>query len=626
MNKILKLFFLGLSLISISVPSYTRENKIIDDIEFENISLPKNEKEKKEIRISPYAKVKYSDNTEKKYKLEYKDVIRSKDKIGNNIVGLLYNQKREPLYDKNNSFLIDNDTDGLSILKDRNDFYLLTHFETYPGSIYYGKLKKINNDYKLQYFKNIDFSQVGGTMLNCASFTTSWNTHLSAEEDYFFDSVRFDTKTKSISDIHVEDCNKSNNNENEFCNVVDRIQNKYLTNKNDFSNYNYGYILEVGIKNDKNFIKNNLKHYVMGKGTPEIAMVMPDNKTVYITDDGDFRGLYLFIADKERDLSKGTLYIAKWEQISSENNGKANLKWIKLAHSSDSEIKKIIDKKINFSDIFELGNKEDIGKNGFKEIKAGDINPIVIRIRDGKNGSTISKKFKDYNELIKAASFLETRRYGAYLGGTTEFQKEEGITYDKDKNLIYLAMSSISKGMEDNSSGLENEEQNHIRLPKNICGTIYKIKLDNNYKGTFIEELISGKVIDKNNPEAKENYCDTNSIANPDNIRYIGKNILMIAEDTSTHSVPYVWAYNTKSKKLFRVMTGPVGSEFSGMFMSLDDKRNNNIFLTIQHPFSNLSINAFGEKINYNIINEANEEDKRSHIGYIYGLPSFESK
>ncbi|GIW21850.1 MAG: hypothetical protein KatS3mg068_0857 [Candidatus Sericytochromatia bacterium] len=55
-------------------------------------------------------------------------------------------------------------------------------------------------------------------------------------------------------------------------------------------------------------------------------------------------------------------------------------------------------------------------------------------MRDGKNGSTLSNKFKNYDELIKAASFLETRRYGAYLGGTTEFQKEEGITYDKDKN------------------------------------------------------------------------------------------------------------------------------------------------------------------------------------------------
>ncbi|GIW21851.1 MAG: hypothetical protein KatS3mg068_0858 [Candidatus Sericytochromatia bacterium] len=47
-------------------------------------------------------------------------------------------------------------------------------------------------------------------------------------------------------------------------------------------------------------------------------------------------------------MSKGTLYIAKWEQISSENNGKANLKWIKLGHGSDLEVKEIIDRKINF--------------------------------------------------------------------------------------------------------------------------------------------------------------------------------------------------------------------------------------------------------------------------------------
>jgi len=34
------------------------------------------------------------------------------------------------------------------------------------------------------------------------------------------------------------------------------------------------------------------------------------------------------------------------------------------------------------------------------------------------------------------AAFLETRRYAAMLGATTEFEKEEGITYDPDRNKV----------------------------------------------------------------------------------------------------------------------------------------------------------------------------------------------
>ncbi|GIW21852.1 MAG: hypothetical protein KatS3mg068_0859 [Candidatus Sericytochromatia bacterium] len=47
---------------------------------------------------------------------------------------------------------------------------------------------------------------------------------------------------------------------------------KYLTDENDFTPYNYGYIVEVGVRNGKSYIKNNLKHYAMGKGAPEMAI------------------------------------------------------------------------------------------------------------------------------------------------------------------------------------------------------------------------------------------------------------------------------------------------------------------------------------------------------------------
>jgi hypothetical protein len=38
---------------------------------------------------------------------------------------------------------------------------------------------------------------------------------------------------------------------------------------------------------------------------------MPDNRTVLMGDDATNSGYFVFVADKEKDLSAGTLYVAK---------------------------------------------------------------------------------------------------------------------------------------------------------------------------------------------------------------------------------------------------------------------------------------------------------------------------
>ena len=49
---------------------------------------------------------------------------------------------------------------------------------------------------------------------------------------------------------------------------------------------------------------------------PHCRYVMPDQKTVYSTDDGSNTGFWKFVADKAGDMSSGTLYGAKFTQIS----------------------------------------------------------------------------------------------------------------------------------------------------------------------------------------------------------------------------------------------------------------------------------------------------------------------
>jgi len=82
-----------------------------------------------------------------------------------------------------------------------------------------------------------------------------------------------------------------------------------------------GTLAGVGAEDGRAGIVNGTKHYVFGKYSPEMALVMPDERTVYITDDGPYAGLFMFVADKARDLSRGTLYMAIWTREGREAAG-----------------------------------------------------------------------------------------------------------------------------------------------------------------------------------------------------------------------------------------------------------------------------------------------------------------
>ncbi len=631
------IIFSSCSLINKDFDRISEANRI-KEIIFDNLPLPTTKEERLAVRISPKAKVIYKDGRVKYFPLNFRTVFRTNDKIEDVTVGTIVNKLGQPIVDRDGS-LTSNRTDGMSIMEKDGKFFLFTHFETYPGAIYVTDLDQSEDGtLTAKSFSNIDFSPVNGTMINCAASTTAWNTHLSAEEDYYLDGAKFAKKTKKyVNKDHIDSCDigpngKIRNSSSQFCYVTKRIRDDYLDSPREFTPYNYGYILEVGLDDKGNGkLINNSKHYAMGKGSPEMALVMPDQKTVYITDDGDFRSLYMFIADKAENLSEGTLYMSQWEQKSDQNGGSADLKWVKLGHGSDSEIKEIINRRPEFTDIFEVKDSGTCQGNGWKIVKAGDPEPMCLRLRDGSFGSSISTAvFKNTYEVQTAAAFLETRKYGVYLGASSEFRKEEGITYDPDRNVLYLAMSEINKSMLDNFKN--NEPQNHIRLPQNDCGTIYEISLgkgngaDNefissNYSGTSIKALISGKPLKPGEKYADQNACHPDFIANPDNLQYIAKNILLIAEDTSAHPNSNVWAYDIAKKSLTRIMTGPAGGEFSGMFSNIASGKKHYIFLNAQHPLNNLSENAKGDLINEDLVNEATDEQKRSYVGYIDGLP-----
>jgi hypothetical protein len=56
-----------------------------------------------------------------------------------------------------------------------------------------------------------------------------------------------------------------------------------------------------------------------GRLAIELPYVMPDKKTVYITDDGDNTMLGMYVASEPGDLSCGSLYAPKFTQLDAAN-------------------------------------------------------------------------------------------------------------------------------------------------------------------------------------------------------------------------------------------------------------------------------------------------------------------
>ena len=188
---------------------------------------------------------------------------------------------------------------------------LYSNWENRPGGVSRLDLKRVGGVWTAQGDPSmVDFAGVNGTWNNCNGSVTRWGTALTSEEYPTEDDAGWAKAEPAMT--------------------------KHLGKK--ANRYDYGYITEITPKTGG---QNVAKHYAMGRNSYEMALVLPDDKTVYFGDDGSMRGMYKFVADKAEDLSAGTLYVAKLAQVddSASVTGKSwNVTWIKLGHGVDSEI------------------------------------------------------------------------------------------------------------------------------------------------------------------------------------------------------------------------------------------------------------------------------------------------
>ncbi|QIR79004.2 hypothetical protein FA592_09065 [Sulfurospirillum diekertiae] len=227
--------------------------------------------------------------------------------------------------------------------------------------------------------------------------------------------------------------------------------------------------------------------------------------------------------------------------------------------------------------------------------------------------------------MEKVAAFLETRRYAAYLGATTEFNKMEGVAFNPEDKKLYIAMSYIEKGMAKDSTFANDD----IKVAKNRCGGTYELALSGNIKDSNNEPIASDFVpISMHVPsmllgeemamDKDGNTCVVDKIANTDNLFYSSRaRTLFIGEDSGAHVNNYLWAYNIDTKKLSRILSIPAGAESTGLQVVENLNGYAYIMSNAQHlgDFTKTTSKELQQKLTPLI-------DKfQAPVGYIYGIP-----
>jgi hypothetical protein len=76
--------------------------------------------------------------------------------------------------------------------------------------------------------------------------------------------------------------------------------------------------------------------------------------------------------------------------------------------------------------------------------KYGDFRPVYVYT--GTGGKTDLNYLRLKPGMEQAAAFLETRRYAAYRGATTEFTKMEGQAHSLADKKLWTVISYVRKG------------------------------------------------------------------------------------------------------------------------------------------------------------------------------------
>ena len=608
----------------------------VASVQFNGMPAPDTDEERAKTYTEASVTVTYGNGRAQTFPLGYRELHDTLSTFGGVTVGDLYDQFGNVLLDPAGAPQRSETPDANSLIDlpgarsgdpQKRRLFLVTHHEydwiDTLGTDNYGKqpmtmnLAAIDQDKRTGELTtvsvgNIDFSGIRGLWIPCAGSLSPWKTHLGSEE-YEPDARCAGTPSafcRSTPSYPTWD-DPAN-----FLNLGS--MNRYLDPTGATKParvYDYGIVPEVVV--DRSGGTRVEGHRALGRISRELVQVMPDWRTVYQGDDGTYNVMTMFVADVPGRLSAGTLYAAKWVQTSPEtqDGGSADLEWIRLGHATDPYLDRLVDGGITFSDIFAVKDTSDKATcesdPGYRFIKAGHNTGLVECL---KLTSPL---------MAKAAAFLETRRYAAYLGATVEFEKFEGVTVNATDNKLYVAMTRMRSGMQKSTS----DPVDDIRIPRNDAGAVYEIDLRpwqadtdghwilSRYVGTGIRALVIGQTM---MADAVGNTADVEKIASPDNIKYSEiMRTLFIGEDSGLHVNNFLWAFDIDTGKLSRILSIPAGAESTGLQVVEDANGFAYIMSNYQHggDFTSTTAQSLKDALRPLI------DPYKASIGYLEGLP-----
>jgi secreted PhoX family phosphatase len=564
--------------------------------------------------------VTFSDSSKLDFKLSYKPFFITGDLVPNGNGGTIL---AGGYYDINNKAIVDttvagkdrqffsDSPDGTSLLTvpnakvagvKGNTVFAVVQFEyttwAQDGKTdMYGKLPSpiavltldqdpANGKLALVKYHNVDTSGVNGLWITCGASLSPWGTHLSSEE---YEPNAF----TAASDAQFKGFSKS-----------------LYGDETRANPYNYGHLPEVTVNLDGT--ASIKKHYCMGRISHELVQVMGDNRTVLMGDDATNSGYFVFIADKEKDLSAGTLYVAKVGAGFSLDPGAAAapLTWIKLGAATSDEIRSLA-ASIKATDIMDVKTTDPADTTYTKVTANGRVE--WIKLKAG---------------MEKAAAFLETHRYAALVGASMGFTKMEGTTVNLKDKIAYSALANCNGSMV--AGNALNVPGNGISIPKILtAGAVMALNLKGGQKdvaGNAINSewmpadtkaLLIGEDIAA---DALGNTANPDKIASPDNLKFSEKmRILFIGEDSGNHINNFLWAYNVDTKQLTRILSTPSGAESTGLHAVDDINGWTYIMSNFQHPGDWGGIHA-NVKTTLDPLVRANYKDKfGAAVGYLTG-------
>lgn len=557
-------------------------------VEFIGMPAPVTADEKADAYTRATLRMTCSDGRTTEYPLQYHLIFVTTDRVGGAMVGGLSNAAGAALTDRDGQMASDSpdgttliDVAGLAVPEAiGNPLAMVTQFEhrTLPPNDGSGPgffpsmlpasmgLTLIDQDkdsglLAAKVYQAIDFSGVHGGWIHCGATLSTWNTHLGSEE------YEPDAKVRG-GGAKAQDSDDRTN--------IASFSRHYFGDPATANAYHYGLLPEVTVTADGS--AGVVKHYATGRYAREMQIMAADDRTAIGGDDGKYTGLFMFVADRAKDLTAGTLYAAKVTPADVPNHDRFDLQWIRLGHANDGEIKAMVDRGIQFSDIFDVADADP-----------GD--PTYRKVVTYTGTEWLRLKPSGEFDVAKAAAFLESRRYAAVLGATTEFSKMEYIAYNKTDRKFYVAISRVEAGMSDRAGA--------IQMARNDGGMILAMPtagaqrdsqdspIDSDFVGislASIPELVGGW-LGANEEDAEGNACSQDKVCGPDNIVYADAiRTLFIGEDTDLRNNNYLWAFNLDTRKLSRILSVPMAAEVTGLSVAPNYNGHAYVMANFQHP------------------------------------------